>query len=146
MAQDKKSNRQGGREHGTSNGGQAATSPGMSDRLEEAGHAVRRRAEEAVQSTREHYGDARQAVAQGYRRTERMIARNPGRSVMIGFGLGLGAGLLLVALCAREEETWYERHMPDRLRGMPDRLRAMSRDMPSRLRHLPEHVMERLGA
>jgi ElaB/YqjD/DUF883 family membrane-anchored ribosome-binding protein len=142
MAQERKSNQRGSE---PANGGPKATSVERDRSQANKGESIRQHAEEMAHSAREHYDDAREAVAHRYQQTERMIARNPAPSVMIGFGLGIAAGMLLAAICTREEETWYERHMPERLRDMPDRLRAMSRDVPSRLRNLPDQLMERIG-
>jgi hypothetical protein len=150
MPQDRKGNNGGRGQAPAANGGQSnAANPGVTERVQAAGEDLRARAGEVSQAAREHLGDARELLAHKYRRTEGMIARNPSSSVLIGFGLGIGAGLLLTALFAREEETWYERHLPERLRDMPERLGSLKlrehlRDLPSRLRDLPEGVLDRI--
>ena len=64
------------------------------------------------------------------RRAEGTIARHPGQSALVGFGVGVGLGVLLaVLLTRREEASWYDRYVPDRLRHLhlPD---AIARHMP----------------
>ena len=101
----------------------------VGQRLQEGASAMKDRAQEG-------YEAASDEVGHRYRQAEGMIARNPGPSVLVGFGVGFGLGVLLTVLLTRREETWYERYMPDSLRGMPDRLRHgaenLSRHMPGR--------------
>ncbi|HEX8199504.1 MAG TPA: hypothetical protein VF590_03390, partial [Isosphaeraceae bacterium] len=81
------------------------------------------------------------SVTQGYRQAEGMIARNPSQSVLMGFGVGFGLGLLLTVLMAqREEDTWYDRYVPDRLRNLPDTLRSLQ----DAVSHLPEAISRRV--
>jgi ElaB/YqjD/DUF883 family membrane-anchored ribosome-binding protein len=155
MPQDRKGNN-GGRGQGqgpaTTNGGQGAMVQGGGGATAQGGGGaadLRARAGEVSEVARERYDQARELVAHKYRRTEGMIARNPGTSVLLGFGLGVGAGLLLTALFAREEETWYDRYVPERLRDVPERLGKLkikehAYDLSSRLRDLPEQVLDRI--
>ena len=146
MPQDKKKDN-GGRGQAPANGGQGGAAQGLGERVQAVGEDLRTRAGDVSHAAREHLDEAREHLAHRYRRAEGMMARNPGTSVLLGFGLGVGAGLLLTALFAREEETWYDRYLPERLRDVPERLGSMKshvRDLPSRLRDLPEHVLDRL--
>ncbi len=58
-----------------------------------------------------------------------MVSEHPTTSVLIGFGVGFGLGLMLTALLTeREEASWYDRYVPDRLRDLGDRVRDI--DLP----------------
>ena len=52
-------------------------------------------------------------------------------------------GILLTAILNRQEDHWYDRYVPNRLRGVPDSLRHFGdsiRHIPDHLAHLPESV------
>jgi len=68
------------------------------------------------------------------------MARNPTQSVLIGFGIGFGLGLVLTTMLHRPEETWAERHLPDRLRNAPDSLHHLA----DTIRSLPDAIARRL--
>ncbi len=93
----------------------------------EAAQAAGKNLTEGVQQAgdrfREGYEAARQELAHQYRSAEGSIARNPGNSVLIGFGLGVGIGLALTAMLTHREETWADRYLPDSLRDLPDTIR-----------------------
>ncbi len=74
------------------------------------------------------------------RAAEGMMARNPASSVMIGFGVGFGLGLVLTTLLSRPEETWADRYLPDRLRNAPDSLHHLA----DSLRGLPDAIARRI--
>ncbi|MDB5353135.1 MAG: hypothetical protein JWN86_4382 [Planctomycetota bacterium] len=97
----------------------------VADRIGEGASRVGERVREGYDATREQ-------LSHRYRQAEGMIARNPTQSVLVGFGVGFGLGVLLTTLLMRrEEESWYERYVPDRLRNI---------HLPESLsRHLPGH-------
>jgi hypothetical protein len=113
---------------------------GMPEQGWQVGQQIREGAEQVSGRVREGIDAAREGMSRGYRRAEGTVARNPGQSVLIGFGLGFGLGVVLVSLFGREEETWAERHIPDRLRHMPDSVRDAARHVPDHVHHLAEAI------
>lgn len=110
-----------------------------------AGQAARNLSEGVQQASdrfREGYETAREELAHRYRRAEGSIARNPGNSVLIGFGLGVGIGLALTAMLTHREETWADRYLPDSLRDLPDSLRSARENVRGAVRdaHVPDSV------
>lgn len=124
-----KQNQPQGRQNGGVVQGARDQAQAVGERLQEGAAAVGERVQEG-------YDSAREGLAHRYRQTEGMIARNPGQSVLVGFGVGFGLGVLLTVLLSRREETWYERYVPDSLRNVPDSLRGI----PDRLRHGAESL------
>ncbi len=100
---------------------------------ESAGESVSERLDEASDRFREGYEAAREEMARHYRRAEGIVARHPGNSVLIGFGLGIGVGLALTALLSRDEESWADRYVPDSLRDLSGSIRRA---------HIPQHVRD----
>jgi hypothetical protein len=95
------------RKQGNNGGGDAAAQrSGVGEGLGGVGDQVR-----------EGFDQARAAWAHQYRQAEGMMARNPGQSVLFGFGLGFGLGLAVALLLPGEERPWHERQL-DRLRHM----------------------------
>ena len=139
--QDKKGG-QGG-DQGRHNGGMGQKAPGQQEGWK-VGEEIRERAGDVADRLREGYDTAREGVGRGYRRAEGSIARNPGPSVLIGFGLGFGLGVALVSLFGREEETWADRHIPDRLRRMPDSVRDSVKHVPDHVHHLADAIASHL--
>jgi len=72
------------------------------------------------------------------------VARHPGSSVLIGFGIGFGVGLAVTALLTRREETWAERYMPDSFRKpeLPRSVREMPDSIQGTLHHLAETIKD----
>jgi hypothetical protein len=87
--------------------------------------AMRSGVEQVSDRVRDGFESARDEMAREYRSAEGMIARNPASSVILGFGVGFGLGILLTTVLMPREETWAERYLPDSLRDfrMPDRYR-----------------------
>ena len=115
--------KQGGKDGGNSG-------HGVREGAQEVGRKIQEGASQLGERVRDGYDDAREGLAHGYRQAEGVIARNPAQSVLVGFGVGFGLGVLLtVLLSQREEEPWYDRYVPDRLRNLhlPD---AIARHMP----------------
>ena len=118
-----------GQPQGRQNGGvtQSASETGQ-----DLGHRLQEGAAHVGERIHEGYDAAREGVAHGYRRVEGVITQHPGQSVLLGFGVGLGLGMLLtVMFTKRDPEPWYDRYVPDRLRHLhlPDALAS----------HLPGH-------
>jgi hypothetical protein len=83
-------------------------------------------------------GAARDEIGRQYHEAEDLVVRNPMPSVLIGFGVGFGLGVVLTALLHRPEESWAERHLPESLRHAGDRLHQLAesvRDLPSGVAH-----------
>jgi hypothetical protein len=108
------------------------------------GQRVQERAGEMGQQVREGYETARDEMGRRYRRAEGMMARNPSSSVLIGFGIGFGAGLILTTLLGERRQTWAERHVPDRLRQLPDSLHDTLDQLADSVRSLPEAIMSHM--
>jgi len=60
------------------------------------------------------------------------VAEHPVTSLVVGFGAGVGLGVLAVAVLGRREETWWERHRPS----------ASLHGLSEGIRKLPEKVAE----
>jgi hypothetical protein len=74
--------------------------------------------------------------AAGWERDEagaigQIVQRNPLTSVMTGFGLGLGFGLMVTLLLTRREQSWYERNLPSTIQHLPERLRRVPESLGS---------------
>ena len=125
-----------GQPQGRHNGGSAGGAPqqGVREQIGEMGQGLREGAERVGDRLREGYDTAREQVGRGYRQAEGMMARNPSQSVLIGFGVGFGLGVLLTLALTQREETWWERNAPEPLRDLPDRIAdALSRHLPRSL-------------
>ncbi len=137
-----------GREQGPDNGGHRGAGPArpQDQRTSTAGNQGAAPAAEAGLAPRlqEGYDATREHLAHSYRQAEGTVARNPGPSILLGFGLGFGLGFLLTGLLAQQrEETWAERHLPDSLRHLPDALRHASdalRQVPGSVAHSAHDV------
>ncbi len=117
---------------------------GAQQAARDAGQKVQEGAAQAGQKVQEHLGAARDQAAHGYRQAEGMVARNPSQSMLLGFGLGVGLGILLATLVTREEERpWYDRYS-DRLRGLPDYAREQLQSAQKSVRHGIDEVSRRL--
>ncbi len=109
----------------------------MSGQIHEQGQRLQDAAGQVGDRLREGYSAASDAVSEKYRQAGEVVSRNPGSSVMVGFGIGFGLGVL-VTLLFRQEEPWYDRYVPDSLRNVPDRLRHLH--IPESIsRHMPGH-------
>ena len=65
-------------------------------------------------------------------RIDHLIQRNPMSSVLTGFGLGLGFGLVVTLLFGRRrDETWFERTMPAGFQHLPERLKRVPESLGS---------------
>jgi ElaB/YqjD/DUF883 family membrane-anchored ribosome-binding protein len=119
-----------GQPQGRQNGGAAQAATEAAQNL---GQRIQEGASQVGERIQEGYGAAREGLSHGYRRAEGAVARHPGQSVLVGFGVGFGLGVLLtVLLTRREEESWYDRYVPDRLRHlhMPHLPESIARHMP----------------
>jgi len=112
---------------------------GARDQMQNVAERIGEGAAQVGDRVREGYDATREELGHRYRQAEGMIARHPGQSVLIGFGVGFGVGVLLTLLLSRrEEDSWYDRYMPDSLRNIPDRLRHLH--VPESIaRHMPGH-------
>jgi len=130
--------RQNGGGGGTQGGG-GGGAQGVSDQAHGIAQQLQEGASQVGERVREGLGAARDEFSHRYRAAEGMIARNPSQSVLVGFGVGFGLGVLLtVLLTRREEESWYDRYVPDSVRNLPERFRHMH--VPESIaRHMPGH-------
>jgi hypothetical protein len=120
--QDQGRRNEGGRDR--NNGGAQPSGESQAQNFQQS---VRQGVEQAADRLREGYGDARDEMARRYRHAEGMVARNPGSSVLIGFGLGFGLGLALTVILTQEEESWADRYLPDSLRRFPESVHRMKK-------------------
>src|SRR3954467_8442150 len=88
------------------NGG---STQGTRDQVRNVAEQVQQGAEQVGSRIQEGYESARDTAPHGYRQAEGRIARNPGPSVLLGFGVGFGLGLVLCSMFTREE-TWAEKY------------------------------------
>jgi len=136
-SQDQGRHRNGGGGAGAGAGGQSSAS-NVTQRVQEG-------VQQVGQQFRESYGSARDEMGRRYRRAEGMMARNPAPSVLIGFGIGFGLGLVVTSLLGeRHRETWADRYVPDRLRGLPDSLQDSLEQLTESVRNLPDAVKAHL--
>ena len=125
--------------------GQGRQNGGAREQGQSVGEKIKEGAEQASQSLRENYETVSDEMGRRYRRAEGMMARNPTQSVLIAFGVGFGLGIVLTTMLSGPEESWAERHIPDRLRNAPDSLHHLAdsiRSLPDAIaRCLPSHLM-----
>lgn len=93
--------------------------PGIGEAEDSAG----RREMDAGRRDGGWYDEAMARAADDMSGFHHMIADRPYTSMLTGFGLGFGFGLLVTLLIARREEGWFERYAPEALQDLPDRLR-----------------------
>ena len=121
---------------------------GARDQVRRVAEQVQQGAEQVGNRIQEGYESARETALHGYRGADGTMARNPGTSVLVGFGVGFGVGLILCSMFTREE-TWAEKYLPDSLQDMPQRYRTLVsslRTLPGTVRdHLPDAVSRHLG-
>jgi len=127
-------------DQGRHNGGAAR---GARESVQNVGQRVQEGAEQVGRRVNEGYESARDEMSRRYRRTEGMIARNPAPSVLVGFGIGFGLGLVITTMLG-ERETWAERHVPDRFRKMPDSLQDTLEQLAASVRNLPDAITRHL--
>jgi ElaB/YqjD/DUF883 family membrane-anchored ribosome-binding protein len=127
------------------NGGSAQ---GARDQFQNIAQQVQQGAEQVGTRVREGYDSARDEAIHGYRQAQGMVARNPAPSLLIGFGVGFGLGLVLCSMFTREE-TWAEKYLPESLQDVPDRYRHLVSSLKSLPKtvhdHLPNAVARHLG-
>jgi ElaB/YqjD/DUF883 family membrane-anchored ribosome-binding protein len=112
-----------GRQDGGSTGAGAhggGGAQGVRDQARRLGQQAQEGMEQVRDRVREGYDSARDVMGRGYDRAEEIVTENPSEAVLIAFGVGFGLGLLLTMAMTRREETWVERHVPDRFRDLPD--------------------------
>ena len=71
------------------------------------------------------------------------VTERPYSSIMTGFGLGFGLGLIVTLLLARdEEESWFERHAPESIQNLPDRFQRARQHLASSVPQSFKHAGE----
>ena len=124
---------------GGHNGG-AGAAAGVRDQAQAVGQKIQDGASQLGERVSEGYGQASEALAHRYRQAEGIVARNPGQSVLMGFGVGFGLGVLLtVLLTRREEESWAARNLPESLRNLPESAHGLA----DRIRNL--HIADAIA-
>jgi ElaB/YqjD/DUF883 family membrane-anchored ribosome-binding protein len=127
------------------NGGSAQ---GARDQFRNVGQQVQQGAEQVGERVREGYDSAREGAVHGYRQAEEMVSSYPAPSLLIGFGVGFGLGLVLCSMFTREE-TWAEKYLPESLQDVPDRYHSLVsslRSLPKTVHdHLPSSIARHLG-
>ena len=77
------------------------------------------------------------------------MARNPAPSLLLGFGVGFGLGLVLCSMFAEKEETWADKYLPESLQDVPDRYKSLVsslKSLPKQVHdYLPSSVSKHLG-
>jgi len=120
---------------------QGRVNGGLRESIENAGQRVQQGGEELGRHLQEGAATVRDEVGRQYRHAETVMAANPMTSVLLGFGLGFGLGLVVTSLLdERERDTWAGRHLPDRLRRMPDSLHDSLEQLAHSVRQLPEAI------
>jgi hypothetical protein len=121
---------------------------GARDQVRNVAQQVQQGAEQVGDRLQEGYVSARETALHGYRQAEDTIARNPGPSLLLSFGVGFGLGLVLCSMFTREE-TWAEKYLPESLQDVPDRYRSLVASLKSLPKtvhdHLPYAVARHLG-
>jgi hypothetical protein len=103
---------------------------GFRDEVEETGAEGREQEDRhgVGQQMREGYQRIGAAVGQRYRRAEDLVSRHPTSSVLLGFSLGLGLGVLMTIALSQPEEPWWRRdwRLSESLRHLQDRVGQLS--------------------
>ena len=138
-----------GHERNTGGKGGGAPAQGAGAQAKGLGQNVPQGVAQATTRVREGLDTAKDEAARRLRRAEGTAARNPGSSVLIGFGIGFGVGVALASMLSQREETWSEKYLPDSLRNLPDSLRNVRvpkevRDLPDSLHGRMEHLTDSL--
>ena len=115
---------------------------GARETLKNVGRQVHDTAEAARERLQEGYETVSEETARRYRRAERIVARNPAPSLLVGFGFGFGLGLVVATLLSRSESSlgWLDRHTPDSLKHMPDSFHHLGES----IRDLPDAIARRM--
>lgn len=104
-----------------------------------AGQRVQEGAGQVGDKFREGFDTTREELGRRYRQAEMSMARNPTTSLLIGFGVGFGLGLVVTSMLDREQ-SWTERNVPDRLRNLPDSLQDSLEQLTDSMRNLPDAI------
>jgi ElaB/YqjD/DUF883 family membrane-anchored ribosome-binding protein len=126
----------------------SGSAQGAREQLQGVGQQIQHGAQEVGNRLREGYDSTLEGASRGYHQAEGLVAHNPGTSLLVGFGVGFGLGLVLTSLLVREQ-TWAERYLPESLQDVPDRYRSLVSSLKSLPRqvhdHLPGSVARHLG-
>ena len=94
---------------------------------------------------REGLDSARDEMNRRYQDAERMMVSNPATSLLVGFGVGFGLGLVITTLLGeREPASWAERNLPSRLRNLPDSVQDSLEQLATSVRNLPDSIAAHL--
>ena len=123
---------------------------GAQEQAQKVGQQIQEGAQQVGNRIKEGYGSAREGALHGYRQAEGAIARNPAPSILIGFGVGFGLGLVVCSmLVAKREETWGEKYLPESLQDLPDRYKSLVsslKTLPKQVhQYLPDSISKHIG-
>ena len=124
-------------------GGQSTGAPStaeVKDKAKQVTGQAQDAAQQGLDQAKDHLSAAREGAMKGYRQAEGTIARNPTPSILIGFGVGFGLGVVICTLLTSKEETWAEKYLPDSLQNVPDQYQSLV----SQLKGLPKTVQKQL--
>jgi ElaB/YqjD/DUF883 family membrane-anchored ribosome-binding protein len=128
-------------DQGRQNGG---TGRGARESIQNVSHRLQEGAEQMGERFREGTDAARDALGRRYRGAGEMMARNPMPSVLIGFGIGFGLGLVITSMLG-ERETWAQRNIPDRFRNrLPDSIQDKLEQLADSVQNLPDAITRHL--
>jgi len=116
---------------------QRSGEPGTRGREQSTLGQIQEGVSEMGEHLQERFADAQEQMGRRYRAAEGMVARNPAPSLLVGFGIGFGLGIVLTTMLSHPEETWYD-WSERRARDSMDHARRSYHDAQHTARHLPD--------
>jgi ElaB/YqjD/DUF883 family membrane-anchored ribosome-binding protein len=100
----------------------------------QTGESIENEHSDTLRGSEQHSASGRASDDGGLRQTaDHFVAQNPYSSVLTGFGIGFGFGLMVTLLLSRREETWYESHVPESLQQWPKELKRVPERVASQV-------------